>query len=468
MDNLPAMSQSGSVSSASRVVGWLRGASRLAFAVGLAMLVAGAVKGQDSGGRVYVLPTTGIVDQVMAGYLHEGIAKADREGAAAVVIRLNTPGGALDATQKIVQTLLEAPLPTIVWVSPSGSHAASAGTFITMASHVAVMAPGTRIGAATPITGEGQDIEGDLGEKVMQDTLAMLRAIGEVRQRNVEWALTTVTEARAYSANEAVDAGGVDGIAATLDDVLAFANGRTVSVHGDGDVTLAVAGAATEELAMNPLQAFLHLLSDPNIAFILFTIGFYGLIFELQNPNFVTGILGGISIILAFIGFGSLPLNIGGLLLIGLAVVLFILEFSVTSHGLLTVAGIVCFALGAAALYTEPGTPTAPDISVAIEVIVIMTTLTGGFMIFVLLAVMRTRNMTTADGLIGAPLPADSLGEVRRPLAPIGSVYAAGEEWTARSADEQPVTRGTAVRIVGHDGLTLLVEPAEANRPSAH
>jgi membrane-bound serine protease (ClpP class) len=144
--------------------------------------------------------------------------------------------------------------------------------------------------------------------------------------------------------------------------VLAFADGRTVTVRGQ-PVTLELAGATTEELPMNPLQAFLHLLSDPNIAFILFTIGFYGLIFELQNPNFVTGILGGISIILAFIGFGSLPLNVAGLLLIALAVVLFILELSVPSHGLLTIAGIVCFALGAAALYTEPGTPAAPDVA---------------------------------------------------------------------------------------------------------
>ena len=444
----------------------LRRLGRLSLAMGLALLVVGVTQGQDGGRRVYVLPTSGVVDQVMAGYLHEGIAKAQREGASAVVITLDTPGGALEATHQIVQTLLNAPLPTIVWVGPSGSRAASAGTFITMAAHVAVMAPGARIGAATPITGEGQDIEGALGEKVMQDTLALLRGISAQRNRNVDWALTTVTEARSYTAEEAVDAGGVDGLAISVDRALDFASGRTVRV-GEQDVTLDLAGALTQDLPMNPLQAFLHLLSDPNIAFILFTIGFYGLIFELQNPNFVTGILGGISIILAFIGFGSLPLNIGGLLLIGLAVVLFILEFSVTSHGLLTIAGIVCFALGAAALYTEPGTPTAPDISVAFEVIAIMTTLTGGFMIFVLFAVMRTRNMTTAEGLIGAPLPAETLGEVRRPLGPIGSVYAAGEEWTARSADHQPLTRGTAVRVVGHDGLTLLVEPAEANRLSA-
>jgi membrane-bound serine protease (ClpP class) len=432
--------------------------------MGLAMLAVGVARGQDSApsSRVYVLPTTGIVDQVMSGYLREGLAKAQREGAAAAVIRLNTPGGALDATREIVSTLLDAPLPTIVWVAPPGAHAASAGTFITMAAHVAVMAPGTNIGAATPVASGGEDIPEDLRRKVMEDTQALLRGIRELRpQRNADWALTTVIDARSYTAGEAVEAGGVDGVAATLTDVLAFAHGQTVTVRGI-EVTLDVAGAATQELAMNPLQAFLHLLSDPNIAFILFTIGFYGLIFELQNPNFVTGILGGISIILAFIGFGSLPLNIGGLLLIGLAIVLFILEFSITSHGLLTIAGIVCFALGAAALYTEPGTPAAPDISVAIEVIAVMTVMTAAFMIFVLIAVVRTRHMVTAEGLIVAPLPAYSLGEVRRPLAPIGSVYASGEEWTARSADHRPLSRGTAVRVVGYDGLTLLVEPADA------
>ncbi len=212
---------------------------------------------------------------------------------------------------------------------------------------------------------------------------------------------------------------------------------------------------------MNPLQALLHLLSDPNIAFILFTIGFYGLIFELQNPNFVTGILGGIAIILAFIGFGSLPLNVGGLILIGLAVVLFVLEVTVTSHGLLAIGGIVCFVLGAAALYTEPGTPAAPDVSVALPVLVTMTVMTGLFMLLVVIATLRSRRMMTAPGLIGAGLAADTLGEVRRPLSPTGSVYAGGEEWTARTADERPLSRGTPVRIVRQDGLMLIVEPAE-------
>lgn len=430
-------------------------------ALGLALLLAGAAAGQESQPRVYVLPTDGIVDQVMAGYLRDGIAKAEREGAAAVLIQIDTPGGALESTHEIVQTLLNAPLPTIVWVGPSGARAASAGTFITMAAHVAVMAPGARIGAATPITGEGEDIEGALGAKVMEDTQALLRSIAGLRHRNYDWALTTVTESRSYTADEAVAEGGVDGTAISIDDALVFAHGRTVDVGGQA-VVLELAGAETTELPMNPLQAFLHLLSDPNIAFILFTVGFYGLIFELQNPNFVTGILGAIAIILAFIGFGSLPLNVGGLLLIGLAIILFVLELTVTSHGLLTVAGIVCFALGAAALYTEPGTPTAPDVTVAVPVIVTMTLLTGGFMVFILYAILRTRKLTTAEGLIGAGLAFAALGEVRRPLTPIGSVYAGGEEWTAKSADEQPLARGTPVRVVRQEGLTLVVEPTDS------
>jgi membrane-bound serine protease (ClpP class) len=439
----------------------LRRALRLGLAAGAALAVVSSAHAQTDAPRVYVMPTSGIVDQVMDGYIRDGIAKAQREGAAAVLIQLDTPGGDLTATDSIVSTLLEAPLPVIVWVGPGGSRAASAGTFITLASHVAVMDPQARIGAATPIDSSGGDIPGSLGEKILQDTEAQLRVISEARNRNYDWALTTVTESKAYTASEALAAGGIDGIASTIDDAIAFANGRTVNV-GTQPVTLNLAGATTIDLPMNPLQALLHLLADPNIAFILFTLGFYGLLFELQNPNFVTGIIGGIAIILAFIGFGSLPLNIGGLLLIGLAVVLFILELTVTSHGLLAIGGIVCFVLGAAALYTEPGTPTAPDVSVAWPVIATMTLLTAAFMLLIFVTAVRTRRMTTAAGLIGAGLAADAIGEVRRPLAPLGSVYAGGEEWTARAADERPLPRGTAVRIVRQEGLTLVVEPADS------
>ena len=420
-----------------------------------------------SGDQVYVMPTSGIVDQVMEGYLRDGIAKAKRDGFAAVVIQLDTPGGALEATHNIVQILLNAPVPVIVWVGPSGARAASAGTFITLASHVAVMAPAARIGAATPIDSSGQNIASDLAAKIMQDTEAELRAIKELRpQRNIDWALTTVTAAKSYTAEEALAAGGVDGIANSVDDAVAFANGRTVMVAGQL-VTLDLAGATTVGLPMNPLQSLLHLLSDPNIAFILFTLGFYGLLFELSNPHFVTGILGAIAIILAFVGFGSLPLNLAGLLLIGLAIVLFVLELTVTSHGLLTVGGIICFVLGASALYTEPGTFAAPDVAVAFPVIATMTILTAVFMFLIVLVAVRTRRMRTTEGMIGFGLPSNSLGEVRRPLTPVGSVYAGGEEWTARSADDRTLPRGTPVRVVSQEGLTLVVEPADNPASSA-
>jgi membrane-bound serine protease (ClpP class) len=412
-----------------------------------------------SPGAIPVLRATGIVDNVLAGYIEEGIAAATANGAPAVVIVLNTPGGSLDATNRITSALLEARIPTIVWVAPAGGQAASAGTFITLAAHLAYMAPGTRIGAASPVGSGGEDIGGTLGEKVRQDAMAAIRSIAETRGRNVEWAVSTVSEARASPASEAVQLGAVDGLAASLDDVRRLADGRTVR-SPEGELTVRLADAPFEELPMNPFQSLLHLLSDPNIAFVLFTIGFYGLLFELQNPNFVTGILGAMAIILAFVGFGSLPLNVAGLLLIGLAIVLFVLETQVTSHGLLTVGGLICFVLGASALYTAPGTPTAPDVAVALPLIVVMSTTTAIFMGFIAYAAVRTRRMTTQPGLVGAALPTGVLGQVRRPLMPVGSVYAAGEEWTARAVDDRPLERGTPVRIVRFEGLTAIVEPA--------
>lgn len=432
---------------------------RFVFAVplvlGIVLALAGSpVRGAEAG-SVAVLTATGVVDSVFAGYLEEGIARANRDGATAVVIRLDTPGGSVDATRRIVTALLDAPLPTIVWVAPSGARAASAGTFITLAGHVALMAPGTNIGAASPVGGGGEDIEGTLGEKVRQDTLALMRAIADERGRDREWAVSTVEDAIASTAIEAVEVGAVDGIADSLDQVLTFADGRVVSVNG-ADVTLATAGAPTYDLDMNPFQAFLHLLSDANIALILFTIGFYGLIYEVISPNFVTGILGAIAIVLAFIGFGSLPLNVGGLLLIGLGIVMFLLEFQVVSHGLLTVAGVVCFALGASALYTAPGDSFEPLVGVATPIIVIMSVTTAICVGLVSLMAMRTRRMT-GPGLVTVPPGAQAI--VRRPLDPLGSVHLAGEEWTARSVSDLPIERGTPVRVVGVDGLTVLVEP---------
>lgn len=428
--------------------------------LGLVLGAVGPARAADGETEAWVLPTTGVIDSVTAGYLEEAVAKATREGAHVVVVKLNTPGGSLDATQRITTTLLEANIPVIVWVAPAGGRAASAGTFITLAGHLAWMAPGTNIGAATPVSGSGEDIEGDLGEKVLNDAIASITAIAEARDRPVEWAVSTVREAKSYTAAEAVAAGAVDGIAATIEEVLAAADGRTVALTASTEVTLATAAATPVDVPMNPFQAFLHLLSDPNIAFLLFTIGFYGLIFELQNPNFVTGILGAIAILLALIGFGSLPLNVAGLLLVLLGIVLLFLETQVASHGLLAIGAAVCVALGAAALYTEPGNPTAPDVAVAWPVIATVVATTAILGVVVGVVAYRSRHEPHSPVLVGSLAVVGQPGKVARPIDPLGSVLAAGEEWTARSVDGRVIARGTAVRIVALDGLTVVVEPA--------
>ncbi|HEY7589408.1 MAG TPA: NfeD family protein [Candidatus Limnocylindrales bacterium] len=432
------------------------------FALGLLGLVLGSVT-RAAGGEVVVMPTTGIVDNVMAGYIRDGVAKAARDGAVAVVIRLNTPGGSVDATNEIVGALLEASVPTIVWVAPAGGQAASAGTFITLAGHVALMAPGTQIGSASPVLATGEDIPDTMRDKVFNALMAKMRAIAEERGRNVEWAVSTVEKAVSASANEAVKVGAVDGIATTMDDVLKVSSGRTITVGG-ATVTLELEGASVRNLEMNPFQGFLHLLSNPDIAALLLSIGSLGLIYELISPNFVTGIIGALMIILAFIGGQSLPLNVGGILLIALAMLLFVLELTVVSHGLLTVGGLVCFALGASALYTEPGTPTAPDVSVGLPLILAMTITVAAFMVLALTTVVRSRRrMALAPAIYGAggtpTVPAGTAGEVRLSLDPVGSVYAAGEEWTART-NGATLERGTPVVVIGQQGLTLIVEPA--------
>jgi membrane-bound serine protease (ClpP class) len=437
-----------------------RHVARLLSSLALALVAVGMASSVLAAGEkeVIVLPTTGIVDQGMAQYLADGIARAERDGAAAVVIKLNTPGGFLTSTNDIVGTILEAEVPVIVWVAPAGGFAASAGTFITLASNIALMAPGTSIGAASPVGGQGEDIQGTLGDKVKNDAIAKITAIAQARHRNVAWAVSTVAEAKSSPVSEAVEIGAVDGQAATLDEVIAFANGRQVEVGGE-TVTLDLEGATTTEVAMSPFLSFIRLLSDPTIAFLLFSIGSAGLLAELYNPNFVTGILGGLAIILAFIGLGALPLNVAGLILVIFGLVLIGLELTVTSHGLLGFGGVVCLALGASALFTEPGDPFAPVVRVAPALIATVTISGAVFVALIAATAIRTRRMVGSTGLIGTTVISGAQGVVRRPLEPLGSAYIAGEEWTARSVDDQPIERGTPVKVVAVDGLTVLVEP---------
>ena len=423
------------------------------MALGWLLFATGA---RGAGPTVVVLPTTGIVDSSMAKYLADSIGQAAADGAAAVVVKLDTPGGDLGSTNDIVTTFLEAKVPVIVWVAPAGGFAASAGTFITLASNIALMAPGTRIGAASPISGDGTDIPGTLGKKILNDAIASITEIATVRHRNVAWAISAVRDARSSPATEAIQLGVVDGAAATLDEVLGFANGKTVQVAGQ-QRTLDLAGATTTEQAMNPFLAFIRILSDPTIAVLLFTSGSAGIIAELWSPNFVTGILGGLAIILALIGLGTLPLNVGGLLLIAFGMLLFGLEVTVTSHGLLGVGGLVCFALGASALFTGPVDPFGPVVAVALPAIVVMTATGGLFLALLVFGAIQSRR-AGPDVPFGV-LRIGALGEVRAPLTPIGSILAGGEEWSAISADDRMLERGTHVRVTKVDGLTITVEP---------
>jgi len=428
--------------------------SQVLFALGWLSVAAGA---RAANPEVILLPTTGIVDQGMSKYLSDNIARAAENGAAAVVIKLNTPGGDLISTNEIVGTILEAQVPVIVWVAPAGGFAASAGTFITLSANIALMAPGTSIGAASPISGEGQDIGGTLGKKVLNDAIAKITSIAQERHRNIDWAVAAVRDAASSSATEAVAKGAVDGIAATIDQVLEFSDGMTVDVAGQ-PVTLELTDATVTQQDMNPLLAFIRLLSDPTIALLLFSTGSAALLAEIWSPNFVTGILGALMIILALIGLGTLPLNVGGLLLIVLGVVLFGLELTVTSHGLLGVGGLICFVLGASALFTGPADPFQPLIQVASPVIAGITTAGGILVALIVVGTVRSRRMGPGVA-IGASVGPGVVGEVRSPLSPLGSVIAAGEEWSAKSADGSALARGTPVRIISVEGLTLTVEP---------
>ncbi len=435
--------------------------ARIAAAIVWLGVAAGA---SAAGGHVVVLRATGTVDSVLAGYIADGLQGAAQDGASAVVIELDTPGGNLESTWDIVQSIEGADVPVIVWVAPSGARAASAGTFITLSANLAYMAPGTNIGAASPVDSSGNDITGTEGQKVLADAVAHMRGISELRGRNEDWAVSTVTEARSSPASEAVSLHAVDGIAGSIDDVLATASGQQVTVKGQS-VTLDLAGASLDQRAMNPFQGFLHLLSDPNIAFILFTIGLYGLIFELVHPNFVTGIVGAFSIILALIGFGSLPLNVAGLMLVGLGIVLLVLELSVTSHGLLTIGGVVSFVLGASALYTSTGDPLEPAVSVATPLLIVTTVTTAAFGAMIAYAAVRSRRIGNAASTVSMPVGA--VGVVGSRLAPLGSVYVAKEHWSARAASGAPIDRGTRVRILGFEGLTLIVEPEPSSSSGA-
>lgn len=334
----------------------------LAIGAGLAAAPRAETAGEP---LVLQLDVEGSINPAVADYLERGLREADARGATALLVRLDTPGGLLESTRAIVTKLLAAERPVLIWVGPGGARAASAGMFITLAGHLAAMAPGTNIGAATPVSSQGKDVEAeggkDLERKVLEDTRAFARSIAEVRGRPAGWMEEAVTAAVSATADEALAAGVIDLLATDVPAFLAAAEGRVVRV-GEADVTLRLAGARVESLEMGLGQRLMHWLAHPNVAYLLMLLGTVGIYLELTNPGtFVPGTLGAIALLLSFMSMQVLPFRAGGLALIGLGVVLLVAEAFLPSFGILGVGGLAAFLIGSLILFDTPASDLTID-----------------------------------------------------------------------------------------------------------
>jgi membrane-bound serine protease (ClpP class) len=415
-----------------------------------------------TGPEVVLVPTSGVVDSVMADHVAGAVHRAETDGAAAVVIQLDTLGGSLSAMQSIVKSL-DSKVPTIVWVGPRGAKAASAGTFITLAANLDYMAPSTNIGAASPVAANGADISATYGQteadKTMQDAIKTITSIAQDRHpKAVAWAVTTVQSAQSYSAEEAVAAQGVNGIAANIDDVIAQADGQTVTTSA-GQVVVHTKGAAIMTINEDYVQSILHTLDDPNIAFVLLVLGVLLIAIELFHPTLLMGLAGALCLALSFYGSGDLPLNVLGVVLVVLGIGMMVLEPNLPTHGALTVGGICVFVVGAVAFYGSPG-PYLPAVGVAWPVIGIMAVGAALYGLVVVTALIRLRNqpVPVGAGLVGIDGVIGQIGIVQADLAPIGTVYVGREAWSARAEDGTEYKRGDKVEIVRQEGLTLIAK----------
>jgi len=429
------------------ILRWLAALCVVAGVIGLA----GAGPVRAGAGDVHLLTLDDIINPISVRYLERGIHAAEDEGAAAVLIELSTPGGLLEATQDLTSTMLSARVPVIVYVTPPGTHAASAGVFITMAGHVAAMAPSTRIGAATPVSGDGAEIPEDLARKILNDTAEYARSIAEARDRNADWAEDAVREADVVGASEAVEIDAVDLIAEDRTELLEAIDGTTVTVV-TGELTLETADAPVVDLPMSPFEDVLMALSDPNIAVILLSLGSLGIYFELSAPgSFFPGIAGAIALILGLFSVGTLPVNYAGLVLLLLGLALMGAEIWVVSGGVLGIGGAIAFLLGASLLIDDT---QAPFLEVSRPLIYGITLALVLFSIVAVRAVMRTRRRPVAIGGY------DMVGQVAVRRGP-GSVYVDGELWTARATQGATLPETGRVRIIGREGMTLIVEPLD-------
>jgi membrane-bound serine protease (ClpP class) len=404
---------------------------------------------------VHVITVDATINPATADFIHEAIDRATAEGAACLVIRLNTPGGLLKSTRTIVSDILSARVPVVVYVAPSGAQSASAGAFITLAAHIAAMAPGTNIGAAHPVGMQGSEPDSIMNEKATNDAAAFIRTISEQRNRNVRWAEDAVRKSIAITEREALRDTVIDLVAASVADLLEKIDGRAVTLNGTPHV-LHTAGAEVRDVAMDWKHRLLDILSDPNIAYIFFLLGLYGLFFELYNPGAILpGIVGGIALILAFYSLHTLPVNYAGAALILFGIILFIVEIKVTSYGLLTVGGIIALLLGSIMLIDAES--PLEIAAVSWSVIIPAVCATAAFFLFAIgmgIRAQRRKPVTGQEGMIG------ERGEAVSALQPEGQVRVHGEIWTAVSL-EGTLPPGTRIKVEAVHGLSLAVRKAD-------
>jgi membrane-bound serine protease (ClpP class) len=427
---------------------------RLAWAVLVTAMFALAA-GSAPRHLVYVLRVEGVIDPPTAAYIKGGIAAGENARAQAVIISMDTPGGLDKSMRDITQAMLNAQVPVVVYVAPEGARAASAGAIITLASNIAAMAPSTNIGAAHPVAMGGGQMDKTMSEKVENDAAAFARGLAESRGRNQQWAEQVVRQSISSTAAEALKLHVIDLIADNQGDLLKQLDGRKVKLPR-GAVTLHTADAETEELPPTPVERFLHVLSDPNLAYIFLVIGIFGIIFELQSPGAILpGVIGAICLIMGFYSLAVLEANLAGLLLIILGIGMLVADIWAPSHGVLTIGGIVAFAIGSFMLY---GSRSTPFLRVSWLTIAIMTGLTALFFLFIVGLGVRahwTRVTTGVEGLMGAR------GKARTVLKPEGSVFVSGELWRAVAEAGEQIEPGDDVEVVGMDGFTLRVRRRE-------
>ncbi len=436
-------------------------AARIAFAAVVALALGGSAAATAGPDVVIVGRIDGVINPITARYVDRLVGAGEERGARAVVLEIDTPGGTLDATSQITTRMLNARVPVITYVTPSGARAASAGTFITLAGHVAAMAPSTNIGAAHPVDSSGNDIQGDLRLKAENDAVAQIRNIATARGHNADWAEDAVRKSVSIGADEAVRLKVVDLIATSTTDLLAQADGRTVTL-AQGKATLATRAATVEEDPFTPVEQLLHLVTDPTVAALLFTLGTYGLIFELSNPSLIfPGVIGVIAILLGLFAFGTLDANAAGIALLLFAVLLFVSEIWVPSQGILTAGGLAALIVGLIVIF-PPGRPTLPGVELAVAPPAIAALAGGTALFFVLLAraSFRYLRLPTASGT--SRLVGES-GFARSDIDPSGIVHVAGEDWSATSA-AGPIRQGDAVSVRRVDGVRLVVEPSSQKK----